>query len=303
MNNSSKEYMSINLPKGFYNIETSSDGKGNKLSTYALKRDKSIIVDPGPTSTINNVINSLKVSKIKTSDPVYVALSHIHLDHAGGSWRLLEVFPEAMVYVHPRGRQHIIDPSKLVEAASNLLGKEVVNGYGEVHSIKSERVRVSVDEESLDLGDISIRVIWTPGHANHHQVFFIPEFKILILGDAGGLYDQGTGKILPTAPPPFNPPKAIESLDKMISLKPEVVCYSHSGFTNDGGEKLLLYKKQIELWNTVTEKGLKENLTPERILDRIKEMDPMLNEYKQVDSTQLTSLNGFIQYHEWMRNR
>ncbi len=299
----SKKYMSVDIPEGFHSIETSLEGQGNQLSTYVLKSDTSIIFDPGPASTVTKVINSLKASKIKSSDPLYVALSHIHLDHAGGSWRLLDTFHEAIIYVHPRGQQHIIDPSKLVEASRNLLGKEVVDGYGEIHRIKSDRVRQSEDLESLDLGELSIRVIWTPGHANHHQVFFIPEFKILILGDAGGLYDHKTGKIFPTTPPPFNPPKAIESLDKLISLNPEVVCYSHSGFTSEGEEKLLMYKEQIELWNTITENGLKENLSPEKIFNRIKDMDPMLDEYKQGISTHLTSLNGFIRYHEWMRNR
>lgn len=295
--------MSLDLPEFFYNIETSLEERGNQLSTYVLKSDKSIIVDPGPSSTVNKVINSLKANKIKSSDPIYIALSHIHLDHAGGSWRLLEAFHEAIIYVHPRGRQHIIDPSKLMEASTKLLGEDVVNGYGEIHGIKSDRVRESADLESLDLGDLSIRVIWTPGHANHHQVFFIPEFKILILGDAGGLYDHRTGKIFPTTPPPFNPPKALESLDLLISLKPEVVCYSHNGFTNNGEKKLLMYKEQIELWNAITERGLKENLSPEEIFNRIKEMDPMLDEYKQGDSAHLTSLNGFIRYHEWMANR
>jgi len=118
--------MSVDLPEGFYSIETSLEGQSNQLSTYVLSSDTSIIFDPGPASTVNSVINGLKASKIKSSDPLYVALSHIHLDHAGGSWRLLDTFHEAIIYVHPRGRQHIIDPSKLVEASRNLLGKEVV---------------------------------------------------------------------------------------------------------------------------------------------------------------------------------
>lgn len=296
--------MSNNLVHGdIYLIESSPSKQGQGLSTYLLKSEKSLIIDPGPTSAVQNVINGLKAEGVKQSDLYYVALSHIHLDHAGGSWKLLEAFPEAKVYVHPRGSEHMADPSRLLNAARNVLGKEVVDGYGEVNGIKSDRILESEDMESLDTGDSVVEVIWTPGHSNHHQAFYIPEYKVLIIGDAGGLHDPETGKILPTSPPPFNPLKAIESLDRLIALEPEVVCYSHYGFTYKGVEKLREYKKQIELWSSVTEKGLTEKLDQKEIFNRIKEMDSMLDEDEKIEAGQITNLQGFIQYHEWVKRK
>jgi glyoxylase-like metal-dependent hydrolase (beta-lactamase superfamily II) len=265
--------MSNNLVHGdIYLIESSPSKQGQGLSTYLLKSEKSLIIDPGPTSAVQNVINGLKAEGVKQSDLYYVALSHIHLDHAGGSWKL-------------------------------LLGKEVVDGYGEVNGIKSDRILESEDMESLDTGDSVVEVIWTPGHSNHHQAFYIPEYKVLIIGDAGGLHDPETGKILPTSPPPFNPLKAIESLDRLIALEPEVVCYSHYGFTYKGVEKLREYKKQIELWSSVTEKGLTEKLDQKEIFNRIKEVDSMLDEDEKIEAGQITNLQGFIQYHEWVKRK
>ena len=39
------------------------------------------------------------------------------------------------------------------------------------------------DEETIDLGSLSVQVIATPGHTPGHLSFFFPEEKILFLGD------------------------------------------------------------------------------------------------------------------------
>lgn len=275
------------------------------VSTYFVRGRKGLIIDPGPYASVEKTLSCL--NEHVRRDIKYIALTHIHLDHGGGSWRLIETLPESKLLVHPKGAPHIISPSKLEKSARSLLGNRV-DEYGIIKGIPTERVIESKDDQTIELDGVTIRVLWTPGHASHHQCFYIPEKKTLFLGDAGGLYNQDKETLTPTTPPPFNPIKAVESLDKLISLKPEVLCYAHNRFISNGVSYLKKHKKQIQLWSSIVEKGLEEKLTPENIYKEITEKDPMINkkddpinEFKE--RSPLISLQGFIGYYEWKRTK
>src|SRR5260370_982841 len=96
--------------------------------------------------------------------PRVLALTHIHLDHAGASGSLLRRFPDAEVWVHERGAPHLIDPAKLLESASRLYGERMGELWGELLPVPRERIKVLVGGESLG----PFRVAHTPGHASHH---------------------------------------------------------------------------------------------------------------------------------------
>ena len=236
----------VHVKGSVYMIDAIYHGVRGVLSTYVVKGDQAAVVDPGPTASIPSVMKGLNELDIYGDTLAYLALTHIHLDHACGSWRLLKLFPEAKLYVHPRGSQHMIDPSRLEAAARRLFGDRV-EGYGEINGVPANRVTESKDGDVLDLGGATVQVVWTPGHASHHQSYYVPEDRVAVLGDAGGFYFSESGLIMPTTPPPFNPPRAVESLERLIALDPEVVCYGHFGFADGGVEKLEKHKRQILL--------------------------------------------------------
>lgn len=275
-----------------------------EVSTYLVNGEKRVIIDPGPCSSIDRISRCLKDSNLQNI--CYIALTHIHLDHGGGSWRLLETLSDAKIYVHPKGAPHLIKPTKLEESARSLLGKRV-DDYGEIKGIPHNKIINSKDGEDIDLDGVKIKAIWTPGHASHHQCFFIPEERILILGDAGGIYSQKRGTLIPTAPPPFNPIKAMDSLDKLISLESEILCYGHHGCVSNGVVMLRRHKRQIHLWSSIVEGGLEENLSPEEIYEKIKDEDPMINKETRFTSetrerSPLITLQGFIGYYKWINS-
>ena len=53
------------------------------------------VVDPGPLSTIPHLKRELRRHGVKRLD--YILLTHIHIDHAGGSGALRDSYPEAIV--------------------------------------------------------------------------------------------------------------------------------------------------------------------------------------------------------------
>ncbi len=290
-----------------YMIDAPYHGRLGVLGTYVVKGDSSIVVDPGPTVSTPYIREGLERLGVETGSLKYVAPTHIHLDHAGGSWNVLKRYPEAQLLVHHRGSRHMVDPGRLEVAARALFG-DAVDGYGLIRGVPQERVVESWDGEELDLGGVEVRVLWTPGHSTHHQSYFVPEDGVVIVGDAGGLYNPGTGVIMPTTPPPFNPPKAVESLERLIALEPRYICYGHFGFADDAVEKLEAHRNQILLWSHIVEEGTEEGLSLEEIYARIRAKDPMTmraggSSEEMRERSPSINLLGFVKYFEWMRER
>ena len=133
-------------------------GAKGVLGTYVVKGYLSMVIDPGPTASTPYVIRGLEELGVATGSLKYIAVTHIHLDHAGGSWKLLDMYPKARLLVHPRGSRHMVDPTKLEAAARSLFGDRVTS-YGEVRGIPVEKIVESRDGEELDLGGVMVRVI------------------------------------------------------------------------------------------------------------------------------------------------
>jgi len=290
-----------------YIIDAPFHGESGVLGTYVVKGETPLVVDPGPTVSIPHVVRGLEALGVDSGSLQHFALTHIHLDHACGSWKLLERYPYANLYVHPRGSGHMIDPSKLEEAARSLFGR-AVNSYGEIRGVPSGKVVESRDDEVLDLGRATVNVLWTPGHSTHHQSFFVPEDEVIIIGDAGGFYMSDTGVIMPTTPPPFNPASAVDSLDKLIALGPRYICYGHFGFSEGAVEKLEAHKCQIILWSRIVGEGLEEGLGLREIYEMIRAEDPITEKEGEFsedieERSSFINLQGFVKYHEWIKQR
>jgi glyoxylase-like metal-dependent hydrolase (beta-lactamase superfamily II) len=196
----------------------------------------------------------------------------------------------------------MVDPSRLEAGARGLFG-DAVSNYGEIRGVPEEKVTESKDSDEIDLNGVTVKVIWTPGHSSHHQCLYVPEDGTLILGDAGGHYDPVYDNVMPTTPPPFNPVKAVESIDRLVSLKPEILCYGHFGFIDNAVQRLEAHKYQIQLWSRIVEDGLKDQLVAEDIYEIIMVEDPQVSMEsmisENVERSPSVSLMGFIRYHEW----
>ena len=65
---------------------------------------RGLIVDPGPTSALENWIDELD------EPPRGLVLTHIHLDHAGATGALVRRFRDLRVYVSEVGAPHLVEP-------------------------------------------------------------------------------------------------------------------------------------------------------------------------------------------------
>jgi glyoxylase-like metal-dependent hydrolase (beta-lactamase superfamily II) len=294
------------VEKHLYQIDVETAGVKNFIASYILKGKQVAMVETGPTSSVPNLLFCLKELNVKLEDVVYVAVSHIHLDHGGGVGRLLKYLPKAKVIVHPRGVLHLANPEKLWQQSREVLGN-IAEMYGKPEPVPEERIIAATDGLTFDIGNnIRLKVVETLGHASHHLSYYEPLSEGLFSGDAAGIYLNEIDVIVPTTPSPFRLDVALASLDKLISLKPKVLYYSHFGKAYNAVEKLQTYAQQLKLWAKITRQGIENKDSLEAISKRIIESDVAVQKAKEyikahpvLSETVLNeSVRGFIDFVE-----
>ena len=284
-------------------IDSLYHGRRGVLGTYLVRGEESAVIDPGPAAQAVGVMEAL--GRLQVRDLKVVALTHIHLDHAAGSWMLLDAYPDAFVHSHPRGVQHLVDPSKIVAAAEEVFGDKV-SLYGEIRGLPRERIKASVDGESLSLGGVELRVIWTPGHSTHSQSYYEPDRRVLFVGDAVGHTPGNMGVWVPASPPPYNPAQAVESVNRLLALRPETLCISHFGFHPDAEDRLRGFRDQVTLWMRLAFRAVDEGLDLRGLYGLVEAEDPsvgLLAADPELKSSVYQSLVGFLSYAKWERQQ
>jgi len=294
------------LENYLYQIDVETAGIKNFIASYILKGKQVAMVETGPTSSVPNLLFCLKELNVKPEDVVYVAVSHIHLDHGGGVGRLFKYLPKAKVIVHSRGVPHLANPEKLWQQSKEVMGS-IAEMYGKPEPVPEERIIAATDGMTFDIGNnIRLKVVETLGHASHHLSYYEPLSEGIFPGDAAGIYLNEIDVIVPTTPSPFRLDVALASLDKLISLKPKVLYYSHFGKAYNAVEKLQTYAQQLKLWAKITRQGIENKDSLEAISKRIIESDVAVQKAKEyikahpiLSETVLNeSVRGFIDFVE-----
>jgi glyoxylase-like metal-dependent hydrolase (beta-lactamase superfamily II) len=269
------------IEKHVYLIDLQTAGIKNFIASYVLKGEQAIIVETGPTSSVPNLLSGLRELNVDLEDVVYVAVSHIHLDHAGGTGTLLKHLPNAKVIVHQRGAPHLANPEKLWKQSRDVLGR-ITELYGAPEPVPQDRIVRAVDGMTLDVGGtVRLRVMETLGHASHHLSYYEPSSEGIFSGDAAGIYLNEIDVILPTTPPPFRLDIALASLERLKRLKPKVLYYSHFGKAEDAIGKLQLYEGQLKLWAAIAKQGVDNKESLEEISRRIAESDAAVQKARE----------------------
>jgi glyoxylase-like metal-dependent hydrolase (beta-lactamase superfamily II) len=212
----------------------------------------SFIVDPGPTSSIACLLDRLQDRRVEHLD--FILLTHIHLDHAGGTAEILRAYPEARVFCHERGRRHLVDPTRLWRGSCEVLGG-MAAVYGEPDPVPERAL--AFPEELLSAGIVALP---TPGHAAHHLSFLYD--STLFLGEAAGTFStlpDGGIYLRPATPPRFYLETALASLTRLLAISPapQRLAFAHYGLHADSARDLLrAARDQHQRWAGVLRQEL-----------------------------------------------
>jgi len=188
-----------------------------------------VIVDPGPASCLPVLLDALGDRPLRA-----VALTHIHLDHAGATGSLVRRFGELEVWVHERGAPHLADPSRLLASATRLYGTEMERLWGEVLPVPAERIRVLSGGERV----AGMTVAYTPGHASHHVSYRHEQSGWAFVGDVAGVRIAGGPTIAPTPPPDIDLAAWRRSIELIRAWRPEALVTTHFGAHHDVAAQL-----------------------------------------------------------------
>lgn len=213
------------------------------LSCWLCRSDRlTFIVDPGPMSSVRFLLGQLTGMGVTRID--YILLTHIHLDHAGATGEVLRSYPDARVVCHERGIAHMIEPSRLWQGSIAVLG-EVAEAYGPPPPVPAANM--------ADIAAVTragIRVVPTPGHAPHHLSFIYN--GVLFSGELAGTRHPlpGGDYMRPATPPKFILEVALDSLDRVLALRPfpKNMIFAHYGVVDDPTLYLRAARDQLVLW-------------------------------------------------------
>jgi glyoxylase-like metal-dependent hydrolase (beta-lactamase superfamily II) len=198
-------------------------------AVYVIDAERPALVETGIGADRERVLDAIGAAGLSPADVEVIAVTHVHLDHAGGAGFLAADCPDATVYAHGIGAPHLIDPARLWEGTKAAVGGQI-EYYVEPRPIPGDRVVELEDGDEIDLGDRLLRAHHAPGHAPHQVVFEYPGADAVFVGDAAGLYVPGRDVAYPTSPPPnFDPGEALADTETVADLDPERLLYTHFG--------------------------------------------------------------------------
>src|SRR5436305_6996007 len=105
--------MGTTIGPGVIEIDTLLGGWERLTAGYLIEGPAPVLVETGSQSSVPGLLAALRAHGVAPGDLAGVAVTHIHLDHAGGVGDIARAFPTATVYVHEKGARHLIDPSRL----------------------------------------------------------------------------------------------------------------------------------------------------------------------------------------------
>ncbi len=198
-------------------------------STYVVRGDEIAIVETGTSGSVPHVLDGLRRLGIRPADVRHILLTHIHMDHAGGTGTLLPAMPDARVYIHSRTAKYLVNPSDLIVSAERALGP-LFPLHGTVAPVPAERI-VPADDLWLELGrGVAIRALYTPGHSSDHLAYYEVNSRCLFTGDAVGISVAAADYDGPVTPPPASNIEAQrQTFAELQGLDIETLLFSHYG--------------------------------------------------------------------------
>ena len=299
--------MATELAPGVLEIDTLLGGWERVTAGYLVTGPAPVLVETGSQSSVPQLLDALDALGVSAAELAGIAVTHIHLDHAGGVGDVARAFPNATVYVHGKGARHLVDPSRLVASAAMVYGELLDSLYGRLEPTPADRVHVLADGEDIAIGGGRVlTTVDSPGHAKHHLALHDSESGIIFAGDALGVRLPDSGILRPATPPPdFDLQQALTSLQKFADRSPTGIALAHYGLIGDPVAILDEAQETLTRWAEVAEKAWGEGRD---IADAL--ADAFEHELDGVDALQrekLETLNGIhanaAGFRRWLDTR
>eukprot|EP01128_Nolandella_sp_AFSM9_P007067 TRINITY_DN3776_c0_g1_i1.p1 TRINITY_DN3776_c0_g1~~TRINITY_DN3776_c0_g1_i1.p1 ORF type:complete len:383 (-),score=44.80 TRINITY_DN3776_c0_g1_i1:182-1294(-) len=261
-------------------------GKPSYAAAYLLEEaGRFAFWDNNTNQSIPSLLEELKRQGGRPEDVDYLFVSHIHLDHAGGTGLLARLCPNATVVAHPRAASHLVDPTRIIAGATAVYSPEMFEEtYGTILPVAAERIVTMEDEEVMMWGERTLQFLHTRGHANHHFVLHDFATESMFTGDAFGIsygpYFRAKGLLRPilfpsSSPVDFHAGEARISIDKILRSGARYAFPTHFGMVQDvvgGAKQMYAALDQYELMQDTLEDMVLAKVNSQEILRKGEEL-------------------------------
>lgn len=182
---------------------------------------KGVVIDPGmyfreEEETFKNFISEEGIELLA------ILNTHAHLDHVAGNNFVKNTY-NIPLYLHPKD----LPTLSMSERSAAVYGLDAFTPSPQ----PDEEIK---ENSTLTFGDISFEVLFTPGHAPGHVVFYNAANNIVFNGDV--LFQGSFGR---TDLPGGNMAELKKSITEVMFALPDntIVCTGHGGETQIGIEK------------------------------------------------------------------
>lgn len=256
------------LLENIYLIDDYDLSMAERTGTYVLTEENLTIIETSASPSIPHILEGLEELGYSPDDLKYIIVTHIHLDHAGGAGLLLKDCPNAKLIVHPKGKRHLVDPSRLIAGAKAVYGEKFDTLFAPILPVPEERLIAMENGETLTISsEVTLTFYDTPGHANHHFSIYHPKVKGMFTGDTCGvLYPEvlkdGIQLYLPsTSPNQFDPEKMLSSINLFKSKNLKHIFFGHFGMSAHPHEVYRQVTSWLEKFVAIAKSSFQEGTT------------------------------------------
>lgn len=217
------------------------DIPGAAAAYLVIGGGRPVLVECGCAVAFDSLRTQLASHAVAVRDLAAVAVTHIHLDHAGSAGHFArEGVP---VLVHPRGARHLIDPTRLIAGSRAVHGPRYDRWYGDPLPIDPALVHPIDDGRTVTLDGLQLTAIETPGHARHHHAWSVglvgAPAETVFVGDVLGMISPGSSYIsIPVPPSDIDIPAWSGSIVRLRALPRHVGAMLTHGGRRPLGEHL-----------------------------------------------------------------
>ncbi|MGC9052504.1 MAG: MBL fold metallo-hydrolase, partial [Candidatus Hydrogenedens sp.] len=243
-------------------------------SFMLIEDNRASFVDNNTVFAVPYILKALQEHTIPTENVDYLIVTHVHLDHAGGTFALLKHCPNAKVIAHPKTAKFLAKPERLIEGARAVYGEPLFTQlFGEIEPVPEDRIQIVADEETLKWGERRFRFMHTLGHATHHICIYDDKTNGVFTGDSFGLgqSDPQTYEtqfmIVSTAPADFDPIEEEKTIRRIVSLNPDYVFLPHYGIHRNPLHSSTFLLRSLSAMNVIMQTALDKNVPDEKLMD------------------------------------
>jgi glyoxylase-like metal-dependent hydrolase (beta-lactamase superfamily II) len=209
--------------------------------------ETSMMVSGGMSYIVPDILEQFKAFNIDENRISKHLILHAHFDHVGAIPFLKRRNPDLEIYGSARAWE-LLGSEKVIRtinrfsrgAAEQNGRKDVYESYNLDWDNKITGQAVS-EGDVIGLGDLSVRILETPGHSTCSITAYAPEMKALFASDGGGIPYKD--RIIASGNSNFT--NYQESLERLKEVDVELVCADHYGYIT-GDEAKRFIRESIE---------------------------------------------------------